>query len=182
MAAGGGLLILGVVTIAVVPGPGGAAQRRAEPAAATAPRPPGSLPAGASTGPATRRAPSATEQEELCRDRLARLAQAIRAYRLAHDGRVPVTLSTLYYDGMIEDLADLQCPAAPAPLSSRTRIDAESEYTLAPLPGGPASIVRERSPRHAAATLLVAAADGTVRAVALPAGQPAWPAVTRPAP
>ncbi len=128
-----------------------------------------------STSPAAgpviaRPAMSDAGKETLCRERLERLAGAIRVYRLVHDGRGPVKLSDLYYEGLVEALSDFACPASGAPAFARTEIDQRSDFTLATLAGAPDVVIRERVSRHGTGTILAATADGAVRTVPLPGG------------
>lgn len=113
--------------------------------------------------------PSGREQtpEELCRERLSRLAKAVHTYKLIND-KTPQHLSDLFLENFVESVTDFSCPASGKAPGAYTTIDEWTDFTLAPLPGGGPSVVREKAPHHGNGTVLAAFEDGSTRALPAP--------------
>lgn len=116
----------------------------------------------------------AADSERVCRNHLQQLAEAVKSYRLLHDGKSPPHLSDLYYESYADDITLYRCPAVGTARLLRTEIDAKSDYTTEPLPGHSDVLVRERESHHGQGTVLAAMEDGSVKAIALGA-EPSHP-------
>ena len=109
--------------------------------------------------------------QRVCRHNLGDLAQAVKSYNAAHDGKLPPKLSDLYYESYADDVTTYRCPAAPGERLKRTEIDDKSDYTLDPLPDQKGIVVRERAPHHGdKKSVLAIFEDGSIKEVPLSEG------------
>ena len=106
-------------------------------------------------------------QERANRAHLKRLARAVSAYRLIHRGKNPEKISDLYFEDLIRDMEDFRRPGSRTRIGSQTKIDAEGDYTLDPLPGVGGILVREKSPQPGAPGVFVAFQDGSIDVLSL---------------
>jgi competence protein ComGC len=115
---------------------------------------------------------AADDAEKGCRARLKNLGGATKAYQIIHDKR-PAKISDLYSDGLVNSLDDFICPASGTTIKVASEIDSKSDYTLEPLPDAKDMVVREKTSRHGANTVLAIFADNSIKALPPPGGSTA---------
>ena len=62
--------------------------------------------------------------------RLKRLGRACLVYMEVHEEKLPPSLSTLYYEGYVNDVKSFASPVNPAGVLERVKIDEQSDYVL----------------------------------------------------
>lgn len=115
---------------------------------------------------------SIEETDDECVKRLRNLGEKILKYGERFDGKMPDSLSELYYRAYINDLEDFVCPDNPTEILHQTEIDEKSGYVLSPGAAGSGirPIVQDRSPEnHGGRGIYVYYSDGTVQWQAAPA-------------
>ncbi len=117
------------------------------------------------------RAAEGSDEEQACRGNLAKLADAVKAYREAH-AKTPAQLSDLYYLSYADDVALYRCPTSGGGRLRRTEIDQSGDYTTEPLAGQTGILVRERTPHHGGNKVLAAMEDGSIQALPVGGGSP----------
>lgn len=112
------------------------------------------------------------DQAQECSQRLERLGVACLLFSRVNEGRMPASLSELYYGGYITELRSFVCPGTSTELFSREEIDAKSDYVLSPSANqsGTRPLVQDRSPaNHGGSGINVFYSDGSLRWEAAPA-------------
>jgi len=107
--------------------------------------------------------PDTTKQ---CAQRLGELGRMCLLYAEEHGGKLPETLSALYYQAYVDDLASFECPGKPGTVEGRTLIDEQAGYVLAADVAGavPQPLLQDRSAdNHGGAGIHVFYSDGSVR-------------------
>lgn len=105
--------------------------------------------------------------------RLKYLGEKCLKYAERFDGKMPDSLSELYYRAYIHDLGDFVCPENPTEILHQTEIDTKSGYVLSPEASGSGvrPIVQDRSPEnHGGKGIYIYYSDGTVQWLAAPSG------------
>lgn len=104
--------------------------------------------------------------EEPCVQQLKDLGRSCLRYAKKNDGRMPGSLSELYYRAYVNDFESFICPVNSTEILHRTEIDKKSSFVLSPeAPGdGVIPVVQERSAdNHAGKGIYVFYSDGSVR-------------------
>lgn len=101
-----------------------------------------------------------------CEQRLKQLGAAYRIYTLANQGRIPASLSALYYSGFVMDLKTFDCPRTKVQVVARGEIEQKSGYVLSSRSSGagPRPLIEDRSEaNHGGTGAHVLYSDGSVR-------------------
>jgi hypothetical protein len=116
--------------------------------------------------PSTAGKPVGSDQVRDCSERLKQLGFACLLFSRVNQGKMPASLSELYYAGYITELRSYVCPGTSTELLSREEIDAKSDYLLSPSvnESGTRPLVQDRSPaNHGGSGINVFYSDGSVR-------------------
>ncbi|MFH1672056.1 MAG: hypothetical protein ABIF87_01310 [Pseudomonadota bacterium] len=101
-----------------------------------------------------------------CVERLKDLGRKCLRYAEKHNGRMPGSLSELYYRAYINDLDSFICPENPTEIEHRTEIDGKAAYILSPEASGAGlrPVVQDRSAdNHGGKGIYVFYSDGSLR-------------------
>jgi hypothetical protein len=123
-----------------------------------------SLPPAAILAAAALSAAQAADPE--CEQRLKQVGAAYRIYTLVNQGKIPASLSTLYYSGFVGDLKTFNCPRTKVQVVARAEIEQKSGYVLSPRSSdaGPRPLIEDRSEaNHGGTGIHVLYSDGSVR-------------------
>jgi hypothetical protein len=106
------------------------------------------------------------DTNDKCVERLKDLGQSCLRYAGKHNGRMPESLSELYYRAYINDFDAFICPENPTEIEHRTEIDGKAAYILSPEASGTGvrPIVQDRSAdNHGGKGIYVFYSDGSLR-------------------
>jgi hypothetical protein len=113
------------------------------------------------------------DKDEAFVQKLKNLGEKCLKFAERNDGKMPDSLSELYYRAYIHDLEDFVCPENPTEILHQTEIDTKSGYVLSPEASGSGvrPIVQDRSSEnHGGRGIYIYYSDGTVQWQAAPSG------------
>ncbi len=106
------------------------------------------------------------DTKQQCAQAITQLGQMCLLYAEEHGGKLPETLSTLYYQVYVEDLAAFACPGSSVKIEGRTEIDEKAGHVFVKGAGDqdPKPILQDRSAdNHGGEGIHVFYSDGSVR-------------------
>jgi tetratricopeptide (TPR) repeat protein len=106
------------------------------------------------------------DTRDQCAQRLKELGQICLLYAEEQGGKIPASLSVLYYQVYVTELTAFVCPGSKNTIVGRDEIDAKSDFILSPqsAAAGAGALVQDRSPEnHGGLGINVFYRDGSVR-------------------